>query len=64
MANKLDSNGPIIHPTAKVRNSTFGKYTEIDERVRVTDSTVGDYSYILHDSELIYTNLGKFDYCK
>lgn len=57
---KLDPNGPVIHQLAKVRNSHFGKYVEIDERVRVTDSEVDDYSYILHDSEIIYTKMGKF----
>lgn len=57
---KLDSNGPVIHQLAKVRNSQLGNFVEIDERVRVTDSEVNDYSYILHDSEIIYTKIGKF----
>jgi len=57
---KLNPNGPIIHELAKVSNSTFGKYVEIDERVRITDSYVDDYSYILHDSEIIYATIGKF----
>ncbi|GAE32137.1 DapH/DapD/GlmU-related protein [Halalkalibacter hemicellulosilyticus] len=57
---KLNSTGPTIHETAKVRFSQIGKWTEIDERVRVTESNIGDYSYVLHDSEMIYTNVGKF----
>ncbi|MAD43071.1 MAG: chloramphenicol acetyltransferase [Arcobacter sp.] len=57
---KYDPNGVIIHDTAKVRNSDFGVYTYVDERGRVTDSYLGDYSYILHDSEMIYTTVGKF----
>lgn len=60
MARKLNPHGPTIHPTAKVSKSTFGRYTEIDERVRITDSEIGDYSYILHDSETIYCHIGKF----
>lgn len=56
----LNSDGPTIHELAKVRNSKFGKYVEIDERTRITDSEVDDYSYILHDSEIIYTKVGKF----
>lgn len=51
---------PKIHPTAKVRFSELGRWTTIDERVRITESVVGDYSYILHDSEMIYTTMGKF----
>lgn len=56
----LNKDGPTIHQLAKVRNSELGKYVEIDERTRITDSKVGDYSYILHDSEIIYTDVGKF----
>ncbi len=51
---------PKIHPTAKVRFSKLGIWTTIDERVRITESVVGDYSYILHDSETAYTTIGKF----
>lgn len=57
---KLNPNGPLIHELAKIRNSKFGKYVEIDERTRVTDSDIGDYSYILHDSEVIYSTIGKY----
>lgn len=51
---------PKIHESAKIRNCQLGNYTEVDERVRLTDSIIGDYSYVLHDSEMIYTELGKF----
>ncbi len=54
------SSEPKIHSSAKVNKGEFGKFTHIDERVRVTESSVGDYSYILHDSEIIYTKIGKF----
>jgi len=57
---KLNPDGPTIHPSAKIRFSHLGKWTEIDERVRITESEVGDYSYVLHDSEMIYTTVGKF----
>jgi len=56
----LNPNIPKIHETAKINNVKFGVYNEIDERVRATDSIIGDYSYILHDSEIIYTEIGKF----
>lgn len=57
---KLNSTGATVHELAKVRNSKLGIYVEIDERTRITDSEVDDYSYILHDSEIIYTKIGKF----
>ena len=34
---------PWINPTATVRRSTLGKYTEIGEGCHVSDSIVGDY---------------------
>lgn len=58
--NKLDPFGPTIHSTAKVRSSDIGCWTEIDERVRITECKIGDYSYVLHDSEMTYTTVGKF----
>lgn len=56
----LNKDGAKIHETAKINNAVFGKYTEIDARTRITDSIIGDYSYILHDSEAIYAEIGKF----
>lgn len=51
---------PLIHPTAIVRDSTFGAYTEVGERSLVAESHFGDYSYVVNDSNIIYTTLGKF----
>ena len=51
---------PSIHPTAKVRDSTFGAYCEVGERTRVAESQFGDYSYVVNDSHIIYTTVGKF----
>ncbi len=51
---------PLIHPTAKVRDVTFGRYTEVGERTIVAESTMDDYSYVVNDSNIIYTTIGKF----
>lgn len=51
---------PFIHPSAAVRDSTFGRYCEVGARTRIAESTFGDYSYIGEDGEVIYTTLGKF----
>jgi phosphonate metabolism protein (transferase hexapeptide repeat family) len=51
---------PLIHPTAKVRESTFGAYCEVGERTRVAESAFGDYSYVVNDADIIYTTVGKF----
>ena len=51
---------PVIHPTASVRDATLGRYTEIGARTSFVESTMGDYSYVVNDSNIIYTTIGKF----
>jgi phosphonate metabolism protein (transferase hexapeptide repeat family) len=51
---------PLIDPTAEVRNSTIGRYCEIGARTKFAESTLGDYSYIVNDGDVIGTTIGKF----
>jgi phosphonate metabolism protein (transferase hexapeptide repeat family) len=51
---------PSIHPTAEVRDSTFGAYCEVGARTRIAESHFADYSYVVHDSEVIYAEIGRF----
>ncbi|PZU93238.1 MAG: chloramphenicol acetyltransferase [Chelatococcus sp.] len=51
---------PVIDPTAQVRQATLGRYTEIGARTVFIESTMGDYSYVVNDSNVIYTTIGKF----
>lgn len=51
---------PRIHGSAVTRNAELGRFTELKERVQFLDSTLGDYSYIERDSEVIYAQIGKF----
>jgi phosphonate metabolism protein (transferase hexapeptide repeat family) len=51
---------PSIHPTASVRDAALGRYTEIGARTSFVESTMGDYSYVVNDSNIIYTTIGKF----
>lgn len=52
--------GCLIDPTAKVETSTLGRYTEIGARTSFVESILGDYSYVVNDSNVIYTTIGKF----
>ncbi len=54
------SQAPTIDPTATVRNATLGRYTEVGARTKVVEATLGDYSYIVNDADMIYTDVGKF----
>jgi acetyltransferase-like isoleucine patch superfamily enzyme len=60
MTNKTLSLTPLIHPTADVRSSRLGAYTEVGARTRLLEVALGDYSYIVNDSEVAYTTFGKF----
>lgn len=51
---------PLIHKSALVRDSTLGRYTEIDERCQVAECDLGDYSYVMRDSEIWAATIGKF----
>ena len=51
---------PAVHPTAELAKVQLGRYTEVGERVRLREVTMGDYSYIEHDSDAAYTTVGKF----
>lgn len=51
---------PLISPTASVLNCTLGRYTEVGARTLLTETEMGDYSYIVQDGEVIYARIGKF----
>ena len=51
---------PLIDPTAKVRDCTLGRYTEIAEFCRVSETELGDYSYIEAASMVWCAKIGKF----
>lgn len=54
------SETPFVHPTAEVGNSTLGRWTEIAERTRFDESTLGDYSYVMQDCSVWCADIGKF----
>lgn len=59
MAIKL-SETPLIDETAKVKDCALGRYTEIAEFCRVSETELGDYSYIERGSMVWCATIGKF----
>lgn len=51
---------PTIHESARVERSVLGRYTEVGARTSVVETTMGDYSYVVNDSQIIYCTIGKF----
>jgi phosphonate metabolism protein (transferase hexapeptide repeat family) len=60
MKTKMLSIEPSVHQTAVIIDSDLGEWTEIGERTSVTETVIGDYSYVDHDASIIYTRIGKF----
>ncbi len=54
------SDQPVVHPTADVRDSHLGRYTEIGAGCHVHHSTIGDYSYAVEGTQIAYATVGKF----
>lgn len=51
---------PFLHPSAELRDTSFGRYCEVGARTRIVESAFGDYSYIGEDGDVAYTSVGKF----
>lgn len=51
---------PTIDPSAQVKLSQLGRYTEVGARTKLLEVEMGDYSYIAADAEAAYSQIGKF----
>ncbi len=60
MTTRLSAEHPLIHPTAEVTGSTLGRYTEVEARSRLSETRLGDYSYVMQDCALWAATVGKF----
>ena len=60
MAGKQLSVQPTIDPTASVRDSKLGAYSEVGARTILLEVTMGDYSYVVNDAQVSYTTIGRF----
>lgn len=54
------SERPSIHPWANIRDSAFGSWTAIGPRTSIAETEMGAYSYVVNDSNIIYSEIGKF----
>jgi phosphonate metabolism protein (transferase hexapeptide repeat family) len=54
------STTPLIDPTADIRDCRLGAYCEVGARTLLLEVTLGDYSYIVNDSDAAYASIGRF----
>ena len=59
MASKL-SITPVVDPTAALTRTKLGAFTEVGERTKLHEVELGDYSYVVNDSDIAYATIGKF----
>ncbi len=57
---KMLSEKPTVHPTATLVDTSLGAWTEVGARVSLTETVMGEGSYVVHDSEIIYTEIGRY----
>jgi phosphonate metabolism protein (transferase hexapeptide repeat family) len=58
---KLSEHMPLIHPTAEVgADCILGRSTEVEARSRLSETTLGDYSYVMQDCAIWCATIGKF----
>jgi hypothetical protein len=51
---------PLVAPDAEIEASTLGVYTEVGARTRIQHASLGDYSYIMEDGQVLFAAIGKF----
>ena len=51
---------PFIHPDAVVIDSKLGVWTEVQAHSQVTESELGDYSYVTQNCRVHWATIGKF----
>ncbi|HLH95951.1 MAG TPA: DapH/DapD/GlmU-related protein [Xanthobacteraceae bacterium] len=51
---------PLIDPSAELHDCELGAYCEVGARTHLLEVELGDYSYIVNDSDVAYTVIGKF----
>jgi phosphonate metabolism protein (transferase hexapeptide repeat family) len=60
MTGKTLGLAPLIHPSATLQDSRLGAYCEVGARTILSEVTMDDYSYVVNDSQITYTSIGKF----
>jgi phosphonate metabolism protein (transferase hexapeptide repeat family) len=60
MTGKTLSVDPTVDPSAKLQGTKLGAYCEVGARTILLDVAMGDYSYVVNDTQITYTTIGKF----
>jgi phosphonate metabolism protein (transferase hexapeptide repeat family) len=51
---------PRVHPTAVLREATLGVWTSVGAGTSIVESTIGDYTYLVDQCQVIYSEIGRY----
>lgn len=54
------SEDPTISESARVKDCSFGRFTEVAAGAVMVETELDDYSYVMENCDIIYTSIGKF----
>ena len=57
----LRADEPLIHSSCVVKDCVFGAYVELGNGCVVTESEIGDYTYLFADNDVYCSSVGKFN---
>ena len=60
MSEQKLSTTPLVDPSASLKAVTLGAYTEVGARTKLLEVELGDYSYVVNDSDIAYATIGRF----
>ncbi len=60
MPDKKLSKVPLVDPSAELTAVELGVYTEVGARTKLLEVELGDYSYVVNDSDVAHARIGKF----
>lgn len=60
MSGPMLSETPLVDSSAMIVDTHLGRWTEVAARAQLVECELGDYSYVMNDSDLMYTRVGKF----
>lgn len=60
MATKLCEHTPLVHPSAELHDTVLGRFTEVEARSSLSETALGDYSYVMQDCRIWAARIGKF----
>ncbi len=60
MATQALGEKPVFHEGVFIHDCKIGEWTEVGPNCWLVETTLDDYSYVVGDNQIIYTEIGKF----